>query len=141
MKSARTLITICLLFTAASLFGQTENRALMKVNIPFTFTAENTTLPAGDYVISTVTPERQIRIASADGKRSLIVNTLPNYTNALSPNSRLVFDKYGNDYFLAQVWTAHKDIARNPYVSKRAMELARSGVHPEKEVILAYTGH
>jgi len=34
MKSARTLITICLLFTAATLFARTENRPLMKVSIP-----------------------------------------------------------------------------------------------------------
>ena len=86
MKSARTLITICLLFTAATLFAQTESQRLMKVNVPFAFAVEDHSLPAGEYLVLTVTPERSIRIVSADGKHSAIVNTLPNY--AKSPSTR-----------------------------------------------------
>ena len=67
MKSVRTLITICLLLTAVTLFAQTENRQLMKVNIPFTFGVADHSLPAGEYFVLTVTPERSIRIVSPDG--------------------------------------------------------------------------
>ena len=78
MKSARTLITIALLFTAASLFAQsTPSQRLMTVNIPFAFSIEGHALPAGEYLVLTVTPERSIRIASADGKHSAVTNTLP----------------------------------------------------------------
>jgi hypothetical protein len=31
-------------------------------------------------------------------------------------------------------------MARNPYISKRAMEVAQSGVHPDTEIVLAYVG-
>ena len=140
MKSARTLITICLLFTAATIFAQVENRPLMKATIPFSFTVYNQTLPAGVYFVVTVTPERSIRLASADGKHSAVVNDLPNYTSEPSLNSRLVFNKYGNEYFLTQVWTKGETVARNPYVSKRAMELAQSGSRPGTEIVLAYVG-
>ena len=140
MKSARTLITICLLFTAATIFGQVENRPLMKATIPFSFTVYNQTLPAGVYFVITVTPERSIRLASADGKHSAVVNDLPNYTSEPSLNSRLVFNKYGNEYFLAQVWTKGETVARNPYISKRAMELAQSGSRPDTKIVLAYIG-
>jgi len=48
MKSARTLIAICLLLTAASLFAQTTpSQQLMTVNIPFAFGVEDQSLPAG----------------------------------------------------------------------------------------------
>jgi len=137
MKSTRNLITIVLLFTAATLFAQTESQRLMKVSVPFTFAVEGHSLPAGEYLVLTVTPERSIRIVSADGKHSAIVNTLPNYAKSPSTRSRLVFNKYGNEYFLAQVWTAGQNVARNPLSTKRAMEIASSGGTPETRTIIA----
>ena len=138
MKSARTLITICLLLTAVTLVAQTTpSQRLMKVNIPFSFGVEGHSLPAGEYTIYTLTPERSVRIVSADGKHSAIVNTLPNYASSPSTNSRLVFHKYGNEYVLAQVWTAGQNVARNPLSSKRAMEIASSGGKPEMKVVIA----
>jgi len=109
----------------------------MKVNIPFAFSAENHSLPEGEYLVLTVTPERSIRIVSADGKHTAIVNTLPNYAKSPSESSRLVFHRYGNEYFLAQVWTAGQNVARNPLSSKRAMEIATGGVAPQTFTVLA----
>jgi hypothetical protein len=138
MKTARTMITICLLFTAASVFGQlTSSQQLMKVNVPFAFGVQDQSLPAGQYLVFTVTPERSIRIVSANGKHSAIVNTLPNYAKEPSSNSRLVFHRYGNEYFLAEVWTAGQDVARNPLSSKKAMESASNGERPEAFTVVA----
>ena len=138
MKSTRTLVTICLLFTAATLFAQTTpSQRLMTVNVPFSFAVGDQSLPAGEYLVLTVTPERSIRIASTDGKHSTIVNTLPNYGSQPSANSRLVFHRYGDEYFLAQVWTAGQNVARNPLSSKRAMEIAGSGRMPETFTVIA----
>jgi hypothetical protein len=143
MKSLRSQITISLLFTAAAitLSAQTTNQRLMTVNIPFAFSVENHSLPEGKYTIFTVTPERSIRIVSSDGKHSAIVNTLPNYANSPSENSRLVFRRYGDEYFLTQVWTTGQDVARNPLSTKRAMEIASSGGKPQTFTVLALTDH
>ena len=143
MKSLRSQITICLLFTAAAitLSAQTTNQRLMTVNIPFAFSVENHSLPEGEYTIFTVTPERSIRIVSSDGKYSAIVNTLPNYAKSPSENSRLVFHRYGDEYFLTQVWAAGQDVARNPLSTKRAMEIASSGGKPQTFTVLALTDH
>jgi hypothetical protein len=137
MKTARTLITICLLFTAAVFAQMTSSQQLMKVNIPFAFGVQDQSLPAGQYLVFTVTPERSIRIVSANGKHSAIVNTLPNYAKEPSSNSRLVFHRYGNEYFLAEVWTAGQDVARNPLSSKKAMESASNGERPEAFTVVA----
>ena len=138
MKSARTLITICLVFTAATLLAQTTvSQRLMTVNVPFAFAVEDHSLPAGEYFVLTVTPERSIRIISIDGKHSAIVNTLPNYSRVPSENSRLVFHRYGNEYYLVQVWTVGQNVARNPLSSKRAMEIASSGGMPETFTVIA----
>lgn len=137
MKTARTLITICLLLTAAVFAQMTSSQQLMKVNIPFAFGVQDQSLPAGQYLVFTVTPERSIRIVSANGKHSAIVNTLPNYAKEPSSNSRLVFHRYGNEYFLAEVWTAGQDVARNPLSSKKAMESASNGERPEAFTVVA----
>jgi hypothetical protein len=137
MKSVRTLITICLLFTAVTLFAQTENHRLMTVKVPFRFSVQDHSLPADEYIIFTVLPERAIRITSADGRYSAIVNTLPNYASSPAETSRLVFHRYGDEYFLAQVWTAGQDVGRNPTLSKRAMERASSGSPLQTWTVLA----
>jgi hypothetical protein len=142
MTSARTLITICLMLSAATLFAQlTPSERLMKVNVPFAFGVEDRSLPPGEYTVFTVTPERSIRLVSADGKHSVVINTLPNYANEPSTNSRLVFHKYGSEYFLAQVWTAGQNVARNPLSSKKSMEIASSGALPRTTTIIALAGH
>jgi hypothetical protein len=139
MKSARTLITLCLLTTAAlSLLAQTiPSQRLMTVNIPFSFSVENHFLPEGEYLVLTVTPERSIRIISTDGKYSAVVNTLPNYASSPSEKSRLLFHRYGSEYFLVQVWTAGQNVARNPLSSKRATAIASSGEKPQTFTVLA----
>ena len=137
MKTVRTLITICLLFTAVALFAQTENHRLMTVKVPFSFSVQDHSLPAGEYNIFTVLPERAIRITSTDGRHSAIVNTLPNYASSVSENSRLIFHRYGDDYFLAQVWTLGQTVGRNPMLSKQAMERASSGSPLQTWTVLA----
>jgi hypothetical protein len=140
MKSLRTLITICLLLTAATLFAQTENRLLAKSNIPFAFNVENQFLPAGQYLIYTVTPERSMRIVSADGKHAAVINTLPNRAGTPSEKSSLMFHRYGGEYFLTQVWIANENVVRTPLTSKKEVELARSGSSYERTTILAFAG-
>lgn len=140
MKNLRTLITICLLFTAVSMFAQTEGRLLVISQIPFDFTVADHIMPAGEYLIYTATPDRSILISSADGKHHLFVNTLPNQTNAPSEKSSLMFQRYGSEYFLTQVWVANQQVVRSPFVSNRQVQLARSGSKPEKTTVAALSG-
>jgi hypothetical protein len=137
MKIAGTLITICLLLTVSTLIAQSEDQRPMKVNVPFAFGVEDLSLPAGEYYIFTATPGRTIRIVSADGKYSAVIDTLLNHAEKPATNSRLVFHKYGNEYFLAQVWTAGQNLARNPLSGRRAMELASSGALPQTTTVIA----
>jgi hypothetical protein len=115
------------LFTAASLFGQSDSQWLMKVHVPYTFTVANQPLPAGIYNVYTVGNQRIIRIANVDGRHTATVNTLLNYSNSAASAAHLVFDEYGGEYFLSQIWSGGDDLSRNPTPSKRAKELASAG--------------
>ena len=48
-----------------------------------------------------------------------------------------MFHRYGNEYSLAQVWTAGQNVGRNPLSGKRAMEIAGSGERPQTFTVLA----
>lgn len=137
MKPARTLLTISLLLTAAMLFAQSESQWLMKVHIPYDFSVADQSFPPGVYNVYTVTAARIIRITNVDGKHTAIVNTQLNYNGAGSPNSRLVFNQYGSQYFLTQIWSAGEDLSRNLTPNPKAKKLADSGALPRTTTVVA----
>jgi hypothetical protein len=139
MKTARTLISIVLLFAATTaVFAQTENRSLMKVSIPFSFTVDSQKLPAGQYYVIDVVAERTLGLTTADRKHTVIVNDLPSYANKAPLESHLVFQRYGDEYFLTEVWCKGNNVERSPMAGKQATALARNGVSAEPVIILAY---
>jgi hypothetical protein len=139
MKSVGTLLTICLLFTAATLFAQSESQWLMKVHVPYNFTVANQPMPAGIYNIYTVTSQRVIRITNVDGKHTAMVSTLLNYSGSASPNSHLVFTQFGSEYFLTQIWSGGDDLSRNPPPGKKAKELASAGALSQTTTTVAFS--
>lgn len=130
MKNIRTLITLCLFLAATHAFAQLESKPLIKVKVPFQFTVANHTFPAGEYLISTVQPERTIQIAG-NGAKASIQAVSPFYAAHPSENSRLVFHRYGDAYFLEEVWSAGQDVARTLPQSKHELEMAKAGVTPQ----------
>ena len=88
------------------------------------------------YLLYTISPDGGIRFAT-NGRHNAFINTLPNYPSKPSENSRLVFRRYGNEYFLEQVWTAGDELLRSPLASKKAMEIASSGERPETFTVVA----
>jgi hypothetical protein len=75
-------------------------------------------------------------IQSADRQVAMIV--LPNAcTLGKRQKTKLVFHRYGDRYFLAQVWTAGSDQGRELPKSRRETEIALD--YPVQNVILAAT--
>jgi len=78
----------------------------LEVTIPFQFYAGNAKLPAGKYIIHTVdnTDLTFMEISSADGSISALFEVRDAEANSTSPKSELIFNKYGNRYFLAKLF-------------------------------------
>ncbi len=94
--SAIGLLTIVSLATCTGAIAQQ-----LKANIPFGFTVGNTWMPAGEYTISS--PLRQVvQVRSADLAKIATVVSSQGYNDSRSA-SKLVFDKYGDQYFLRRV--------------------------------------
>jgi hypothetical protein len=88
-----------MVLTAATAVGQ----SVVMADIPFPFVVTGRTLPAGHYVLSL---GDQIMSITNSNKHTSYV--LPLDMTSLSPRSsgKLVFHRYDNTYFLAQVLSA-----------------------------------
>ncbi|HEV7475346.1 MAG TPA: hypothetical protein VGN90_14930 [Pyrinomonadaceae bacterium] len=98
------LVAIALVNAAATVNAQSSNKVV--ADIPFEFSVGYKTMPAGKYLVqSLASPSNGLLIQSADAKSSAV--RLSDATIATKNNSqaRLVFHRYGERYFLAQVWS------------------------------------
>jgi hypothetical protein len=77
----------------------------LEVTIPFQFHAGNAKLPPGKYVIHMLDNDFTVmEISSADGSASALFQVQDAETNSEPAKSELVFNKYGNRYFLAKLY-------------------------------------
>jgi hypothetical protein len=96
-----TAISLLTLGSLASCAGAIAQQPAMKANIPFNFTVGNTWMPAGEYRISS--PFRLVlEFQSADYAHIATVVSTESH-NESNSGSKLVFERYGNQYFLHRV--------------------------------------
>ncbi|HXG67065.1 MAG TPA: hypothetical protein VNO70_18320 [Blastocatellia bacterium] len=136
------IITLCLFGAMAVASAQAQTVEKFVVHIPFSFTVGGKTLPAGDYRIETIAfggaqLYSKLLIKSTDGRSSRIVATLPARSRAMQERSKLIFHRYGEQYFLSRVWTAGTDTGRELRKTSAEEKLARGGTERQVVPILA----
>jgi hypothetical protein len=98
----------------------------MVVNIPFAFTAGNVTLPAGEYRVQKMEQNSAVLLIHCwDARLATFVVTNPAQTKELQSQSKLVFNRYDNRYFLSQVWKAGSNRGRQLSKSPKEKEIAQ----------------
>ena len=80
----------------------------LEVNIPFQFHAGNAKLPAGEYRIHVLDNSDMavMEISKVDGTTSALFQVQQAEANTDPAKSELIFNKYGNRYFLAKLFDA-----------------------------------
>ena len=96
--NAITLFTIATLAAATGLIAQEQ---AVKANIPFNFTVGDTSMPAGEYVI-TRPALHVVKIQSADRQHEARVVSSQSYHEP-GAIGKVFFDKYGEHYFLRRI--------------------------------------
>lgn len=101
MKRALTILSLLFALAAVPAFAQQE---ILSAKIPFGFAVKGQALAAGEYEVNRVAATGSWVIRSADRPQGVFFITTPEaYTANAQP--KLVFHRYGDRYFLAQVWT------------------------------------
>ena len=96
------MITLALAFTGPSVQAQTAQN-YKTFSVPFSFNVGSKVLPAGEYKITA--DNQVIRVQKTDGQANAIA--LSQRTRAakqVASDSKLTFRRYGNEYYLSQVW-------------------------------------
>ena len=112
------------IFFAFAIAGYAQAPSKMEVNIPFEFSAGKTTLPAGVYSIKRMSANN-VTLRSKDGKSNVILNA-PVTNTSSDPNTleRVVFERYGDQYALAQIWLT-ADSGRQVWTNKKGTKSER----------------
>jgi hypothetical protein len=117
-------LTIALaLATAAAANAQSDRVA---ADIPFAFTVGDQPMPSGQYAVKAANEQGNVLIIrSNDAKNSAI-----RFSNSIAPKSdktdaRLVFHRYGERYFLAEVWSGGDSTGRQLLTSRQERAIQR----------------
>jgi len=99
---------IALVFALTTYSSKAEAQIVgnLEVDIPFQFHAGNSQLPPGKYIIHALDNSDLtiMEISSADGKMSALFDVREAEANSAPARNELVFNKYGNRYFLAKLF-------------------------------------
>jgi hypothetical protein len=124
-KHLFSLIALGMLLATASAYAQTIK---VKADIPFDFVVDKQTMPKGEYNVETIGSEGSsvLLITNADGT-SKKLESVHSCRSVLSPmGSKLVFHRYGNDYFLSEVWSTKADSGYEFRQGRLERELAKA---------------
>jgi hypothetical protein len=100
----------------------------LTANIPFDFSVAGQKLPAGKYWINRAplsNGDTIVQIRSTDGHSNVTRLTIPVFAGNPAKNSALVFNRYGDEYFLSEIWPAGGVTGREVPKSRAERELAR----------------
>ena len=116
--------TLVLAVTAAA----SAQTVRLKVTVPFRFTVNHTTLPAGEYSVKTADNggTEMLAIYNLNSKTThLILSDSCQSVNAAG-QTRLVFHRYGKRNFLSQIWIKGNNAGREFRPGAEETEVARN---------------
>ncbi len=126
------MLVLGLAFVSAVVSANGQGIKQVRANIPFQFVVGDKSLPAGEYVVKPITGIRALAIDNRDSHASALRLTNEIMGKGKSENARLVFHRYGNRYFLAEVWMGEQ---KGSQLAKSREERA-----VERELALASKG-
>jgi hypothetical protein len=129
MKKYLCLIAIAALLLAGSLVLNTQASMRMSVsaNIPFDFYVANSKLSAGEYSISeTNSGTSVLLIQKKEGVDAAYVLAVGATPKSSRDSSKLVFNKYNEDYFLSKIWEPGGETGHDISPSKKEQELGKT---------------
>jgi hypothetical protein len=110
------------LLTASGAVGQAhQNDAITE--IPFAFAVASQPLPAGRYTVTRMN-DTLLRISNSHNERVIVLTTKVE-SKAREDMAKMVFPRYGDSYFLAELWVAGSETGRKVFPSRAEDELIR----------------
>jgi hypothetical protein len=138
MKTRALVMAGVMALTAMATTRVAQAQEAVVVNIPFDFAAGKTMLPAGEYSVKVSGPTHSlILISRKDSAASAFINTNAVAAANVQTESKLVFNRYGDRYFLSEVWSEGNSQGRQLLKTAREKEIAlTANIETEGQVTL-----
>ena len=131
---AMLMVTLALAAASAAVANGQSNQVLT-AQVPFEFVVGEHTLAAGEYRVRTIDQARnEIAVMNRAGDLAIRLSS-PAERRDESKAAKLVFHRYGNTYFLSQIWMAGENSGRELAKTKQERAMER-----ELKTIAAYHG-
>jgi hypothetical protein len=114
------------LFAALACSGLRAQTMDLRANVPFDFRLGEKVMPAGQYVIHHSDCVLTVREQNG-GNATVIHLTQPTIRRDTPKTGQLVFNRYGENYFLSQIWSPYSKDGRSLMKSSREREVAKNG--------------
>jgi hypothetical protein len=132
MKSRVTSLLSIGIALAAVATVQAQDKTVT-ANVPFSFYMGGSAMPQGSYKVDELSHGAAICVRSKDIAKSVTTHRIAG--KKLAEPARLVFHRYGQSYFLAEIWNGDTSAGQALAVSQREKELAQNGAAPTLAVI------
>jgi len=131
------LMILALALIVSAPVAQAQGRA--RATVPFEFNLDQQTMPAGLYEVGALNGQVLVvrNLESKDARLVIESMHVQASEGAGIPHAKLVFHRYGDQYFLAEIWNGQSKIGIAFAESKREKELqwARDTHEPELVII------
>jgi hypothetical protein len=127
MKRQVYTTTILILFVVLIGVTRTDAQTRLTANVPFNFNVGGKILPAGHYSISfinTSSDKRVLQLVRSEGGAAILIQTT-DVVGKPDETAKLEFNRYGNQYFFAQVWLPSDGIGMQARKSEQEKRIAR----------------
>ena len=118
------LLVMALAFVGAVASAYGQSNTASRANIPFEFVVGEKTLSAGQYEVTQAAPSGGVLKISGSGQ-SVFRLTMNMTSSKTAERSKLIFRRYGNRYFLAEIWKAGEHSGHQLLRSKEEAAIAR----------------
>ena len=132
------LVGIALATAVVSANAQSNQKVV--ADIPFEFVAGNQTMSAGKYAFARESaPENGLVVRKDEMKISALLMTSKIEPKSGETNARLIFHRYGERYFLVEVWSGANETGRQLAKSRqeRAIESELASISSKSEWALS----
>jgi hypothetical protein len=138
MKRAKWMLTVTVMLLSGLAAAQLKSNDRLVAQVPFQFMVANKIVPAGQCEVKLATSNGGTLIFSNAGARiGLLVATSPGETKEAAGRYSLVFNRYGNHYFLSGIKIQGSKTTYRMPENKAEAELRAQNAPATEEVLLA----
>ncbi len=138
MKNAKWMLPVMLMLLSGLMAAQSLASSTVVAQVPFEFMANNKIVPAGECMVQSADMDaRVLTIRNVAAKKSLLAQASRDDAKQAAENTVLVFNHYGNQYFLSEIRIEGSNQTYKLSPSRAETELRAQNAPASQQTLLA----